>query len=249
MNPRPVSRLPQPRKSRFPAELGIHFFIIACIVFMVRYGLENRVQVENADSQTFQIRHFIDNAVQCAAEKVICGNIACLRIFGIERIIFPMGVIDPACRQHRNRRRMIAAIKPVGKNLVHDAVRIPLRHLGNRIIHRDLPVHFRGIAVLEAFPAQSVSRCAISNAPVFIMNQKTVPNQPRICRRNQHEFVSETTDVFFHGLGRQQLFPGLLGPDPQINRLGQFPYTCLQTKSDRRSAGNRSERTAAPDMA
>ena len=160
-----------------------------------------------------------------------------------------MRVIQPARRQLRRRGGVIAAMEPVGENLVHDSVRIPGRNFRGRLEHGDLPVVFRHGPVFDAFPAQAVRRRTVANGTVFMPDQKTVPNQTGLGRHGENKPVVITTRLFVDRRRVQQLLAAGLGPNPQSNRFRQRQGVRVKIKSDRRTTGNGPQRTTVLDFA
>ena len=160
-----------------------------------------------------------------------------------------MRMIHAARRQLRCRSGMIAAIKPVRKNLVHDSVRIPGWNFGGRFKHGDLPVVFRHGPVFDAFPAQAVRWRTVTDGTVFMPNQKTVPNQTGFGRHGENKAVVVTTRLFVDRRRVQQLLAAGLGPDPQPNRFRQRQSVRVKIERDRRATGNGPQRTSVLNVA
>ena len=158
-------------------------------------------------------------------------------------------MIQTSRRQCRHGGRMIAPIETIGKNLIHHAVGIPGRHRRRRIIHGNLPVVLGHGSVFDALAAEAVARSAITDGPIFVPDQKAVPNQPRFSRYRQIKPVPKAAGRLVDRDRVQDLLTGCPGPGPQPHRLRQRLSIGLQIKIYRRSTGNRPVRTTVVDTA
>ena len=172
------------------AELGIDVLVIASVVLMIGHRLKNRVQVQDADAEAFQVGQLVNDAVQRAAKEIVSGKVAGLRVFGVKRPVAPVRMIQGLRRQLRQRRRRIAPIKAVRDDLIHDAVRVPVWHPGLCCIDGDLPVGGHGL-VLGPGAAQAIGGRAESQRMVRVTDNEMIPKQPRLFRCAQLKFIGK----------------------------------------------------------
>ena len=83
-------------------------------------------------------------------------------------------MIQGLLRQLRQRRRRIAAIEAVGEDLIHDAVRIPVRHPRLCRIDGDLPVRGNRL-VLGPGAAQTIGWGAEPQRMFVVTDDKMIP--------------------------------------------------------------------------
>ena len=117
------------------AENRVDLEIVARIVMMIAFRLEDRIQINRVDAEVFEIRQFRLDAAQVAAKEIIGDNLLRIGILVIAGIVLPRGMEHGAAL----RGELVAhTAEAVRENLVHDSMLRPVRRLRASIVDRDL---------------------------------------------------------------------------------------------------------------
>ena len=132
------------------AEHRVDALVIGGIVAVVGIRHEDRVQIQNADAERFQIRQLLPDAVQVAAEEVAAP--VALRVRRILRLLVPV-FMDRERLQLLRQVAVARAEKAVGQDLIHHRALREIRDGEVRRDHAELPFiavfHVRLAAVAE----------------------------------------------------------------------------------------------------
>ena len=145
------------------AEYRVNLVIVARVVVVITFRLENGIEINRADSQFLKIIKLCLDAAQVAAKKVVSDNLFGVDIFKVDGIVAPTGMED--CALFRDN--LVAfAIKSVRENLIHDGVLEPIGSLcallidGNLKCGRQMIIKFADAAEKFAIVAVVISLAA-----------------------------------------------------------------------------------------
>ena len=120
-----VGRVAEGGKIRLGAEKGVGGLVVAGVVAVAGKALGNGVQVENGDAETGNIVHFLSDAPEIAAEKVVVQH---LPIGGRFPVHFVVPVfVDGVGLQLPGHIGPSAGVKTVGENLIDGCALRPVR--------------------------------------------------------------------------------------------------------------------------
>ena len=117
------------------AKYRVDFVIIAGVVVVIAFGLEDGIKVNRFNAQLFKIIQFFLDAAQVAAEKVVGNNFIAVGVLEINGVIFPTRVENCAFLFDNF---VTVAIKSVRENLIHDGMFKPIGSFRAPLINRNL---------------------------------------------------------------------------------------------------------------
>ena len=170
------------RKFLVRPQKRIDFFVIAGIVTVIAFRLEDGIEIDDGDAHLFQIRKLLPHAGDIAAVKVVSDNLFRVRILIIARCVLPRSVNHRAALLFLDN---VFAIKTVGENLIHHRTAEPRRRRRANIVDRDLKRAGRHIRN-AALSAQAADVPVKADPALIHEKDEIVPQKPAFLRQVEH---------------------------------------------------------------